>query len=260
MTFNPTITHNMARASALAYDARIEAKFKLDSQGYLSEFFDCGGTQAFVAQSDSEVIISFAGIEPSKRQDWLANVRVKQTEIRLRRYDYKGFRVHRGFYKALQQVSRPMEKLVRSVCAEGVDKIYVTGHSLGAALAQLFAFLHLERLSPQVYTFGSPRVFGRKAAKEYNYKIGGSSWRFQNHRDIVTRIPTFFRYRHAGRLCYFTADGTLIHDPGVVARVKEWFKSHSSKAMRLAGSPPDHSVDEYVRLTSELVVGREAYI
>lgn len=251
MNFNPTTAHSMSLAADLAYDSPMEVAYRLNERGYkLSEFFNAGGTQAFIAQSESNVIVSFRGTEPNRIKDWI-------TDIKLRKKNVNGLKVHRGFYAAKQAIGYPMEVLVREICASGVENIFVTGHSMGAALAVCFAFFNLKRLNPHVYLYGCPRVFGWRAAKEFNYELGGNTWRFVNHRDIVTRIPAWlWGYRHVGRMVYFTADGTLIHEPSMTRRIKEWFKSHS-RINRLVDSLSDHNVDNYVRLTAGLGSGEK---
>ncbi len=250
MTYNPTIAHMMARASALAYLSRLEVSYRLDEWGYkLVEFFDVEGTQAYIAESDDAVIVAFRGTEPSKLKDLVA-------DIKLRKIDVDGLRVHLGFHAALKQVSAQMAELMWNINTIDQKQLYMTGHSMGAALAALFSIRNYP-CKPHVYLYGCPRVFGRRAAKEYNYILGGNTWRFVNHRDIVSRIPSpWWNYRHVGRMVYFASDGTRIHEPSMTRRVKEWFKN-PNPFVRLADSLSDHSVDEYVRLSAELGFGRK---
>uniref|UniRef100_K3Y567 C2 domain-containing protein n=1 Tax=Setaria italica TaxID=4555 RepID=K3Y567_SETIT len=88
--------------------------------------------------------------------------------------------------------------------AENIPRwhVYVTGHSLGGALATLLA---LELSSSQMakngvifvtmYNFGSPRVGNRRFAEVYNAKVK-DSWRIVNHRDIIPTVPRLMGYCH----------------------------------------------------------------
>jgi len=88
--------------------------------------------------------------------------------------------------------------------AENISRwhVYVTGHSLGGALATLLA---LELSSSQMakngvifvtmYNFGSPRVGNRRFAEVYNAKVK-DSWRIVNHRDIIPTVPRLMGYCH----------------------------------------------------------------
>jgi C1A family cysteine protease/GH25 family lysozyme M1 (1,4-beta-N-acetylmuramidase) len=69
--------------------------------------------------------------------------------------------------------------------------VEVTGHSLGAALATLYTMenAHTERITnPMLCTFASPLVGDAKFAEVFN-ELGLSSWRIDNVRDLVTKVP-----------------------------------------------------------------------
>ena len=88
---------------------------------------------------------------------------------------------------------------------EAKRKIWMTGHSLGAALATLAADRYGNVQG--VYTFGSPRV-GDGAFKK-NFEV--EAYRIVNNKDIVTRVPPPGRYKHVGDIKFIDADGN-IHD------------------------------------------------
>jgi len=119
--------------------------------------------------------------------------------------------VHSGFLTAYDSVRNRIMALIKYAIgymdeedAETIAKwhIYVTGHSLGGALATLLA---LELSSSQmakngvifvtVYNFGSPRVGNRRFADVYNAKVK-DSWRVVNHRDIIPTVPRLMGYCH----------------------------------------------------------------
>jgi len=69
-------------------------------------------------------------------------------------------------------------------------RVYVTGHSLGAALAVLCAMdLHFMGINvSKVYTYGCPRV-GNSAFADAFQLYFGDSWRLTHWRDVVPHLP-----------------------------------------------------------------------
>ena len=92
---------------------------------------------------------------------------------------------HRGFISTLASV---YEKIKREL--DGVVNYEITGHSLGGALATIFAYVYYLDTFKQplhAFVFGSPRVFMGDVEK-YNKKI--DLVRFQNSNDAATFVPT----------------------------------------------------------------------
>jgi hypothetical protein len=192
----------LASMSQLAYDRFEDEKSpkflelltaKLRGGGFrLLETFNSPetDTQAFLAVSGDYAVLAFRGTEVTKRKDFLTDARAKRI------VDIEG-RVHGGFREAYESVRPQIEKSLL-----GMDNIplYITGHSLGAALATV-ATQELEH-NPSVrgriaacYTFGSPRVGNTQYDKNFKAPI----YRMVNTTDIVTVIPLLaMGYVHIG--------------------------------------------------------------
>jgi|LauGreDrversion4_2_1035121.scaffolds.fasta_scaffold09051_8 hypothetical protein len=97
--------------------------------------------------------------------------------------------VHRGFYNIFEKIYPDLKKHLDNI----TKKIFLTGHSLGAALAVLCS-AHFRHKNPLLITFGSPRV-GAKSFIDYVSK-DVEHIRWENTNDIVCYYPFF--YRHFG--------------------------------------------------------------
>lgn len=172
------------------------------------KYFDGKSTQCFVAGNTDFAIVAFRGSEARLRQgdndprhviaDWLADL-----DFLPEPWDHGG-KVHRGFKSALQEVWPDLEEYIASLQKKN-RKIWITGHSLGAALATLAADRYGNIQG--VYTYGSPRVGDRDFKKDFNV----NAYRFVNNSDIVTKVPPANVYCHVGELKYIDNEG-IIHD------------------------------------------------
>jgi predicted lipase len=110
-------------------------------------------------------------------------------------------RVHAGFKLAYQGVAQDIEE---SVLQLKDLPLYITGHSLGAALATVATqtLEHNPRIREIIaacYTFGSPRV----GNSEYDIEFKSPIYRVVNTTDIVTVIPLLaMGYIHIGDVRY----------------------------------------------------------
>lgn len=194
----------LAEMATLVYADPPFAETFLDRAGFASyRFFSGNSTQCYVADAGDFAVAAFRGTETRPRGDGgfepvLADI-MTDVDIRLVSSGRSG-KVHKGFRNALEEVWGELMPHLEKLAADG-RLIWLTGHSLGAALATLAA----DRLSgvQGVYTFGSPRVGDRKFADGY----GASIYRFVHRYDIVCRLPPSPPYAHVGELHDIGADG-----------------------------------------------------
>ncbi len=213
--FEPKITYSLkdalalALASALAYADEGEISDAAAEWGLPKcSFISREGTQVFVAANADIVVVAFRGTEPGEREDWL-------TDVNFPTLPGPAGEVHRGFLAALNSVWIDVHEGIRSLC-DRKQGVWLTGHSLGAALATLAAArLELQQRDPigGLYTFGSPRVGDGEFRRAADSRFLPRSFRFVNHNDIVTRLPPrAFGFQHAGNVRYFDSDGKLRED------------------------------------------------
>ncbi|KAK9817845.1 hypothetical protein WJX72_003000 [[Myrmecia] bisecta] len=135
--------------------------------------------------------------------------------------------VHAGFYRtwAYNQLNqRVIEAVQKIACSKDMDReklrCYVTGHSLGGALATLAAFdiqaacPCINKLNLSCYTFGAPRTGNYAWAKEFEAAVP-NMWHIINDQDLVTRTGRLWgMYKRAGQRVIINARGDLIVRPG----------------------------------------------
>jgi len=177
-------------ACANAYRIAGEITKWASESAHEAVLFDEGDTQGFIAVHDGYVALSFRGTESDNLVDWRTDVLVRHTR------STAGGQVHRGFAAALDKV---WDKHIVPVLARYPDRhLWITGHSLGGALAVLAASRVTDR-SFSVYTFGQPRVGDAEFATACQARFGRRYFRFVHGRDIVPRVPPFTPgYRHFG--------------------------------------------------------------
>jgi hypothetical protein len=105
--------------------------------------------------------------------------------------------VHKGFQDAY---SRIRTSLFAGLAGLDYDELWVIGHSLGGALAQLLARELAMRFKlamtdgpkilcdPVLWTFESPRPWCVDAVACFNQTVS-TAWLIENHADIVPRLP-----------------------------------------------------------------------
>lgn len=145
-------------------------------------------TQGFVTvrkATDTDpgmAIVVFRGTQQIK--DWITNFDSATVDVTSCREDSNTVvgKVHRGFNRAYSSVHEQIKTLL-----EGDEDLplYITGHSLGGALATL-ATWHMpgEKLAA-CYTFGAPRVGDTGLLKHYRTPI----YRIVNGADPVPLVP-----------------------------------------------------------------------
>jgi pimeloyl-ACP methyl ester carboxylesterase len=203
---NPGDPHNallLAEACNLAYLNEPEgvAGFR-DLLGLSARLISADNTQAYVAENDQVVLVAFRGSQaPSTLdglKDWLltnANNYLILPEGRIGT-DFAaagvGCRFHRGFLEALDEIWEALLGAVTKALESGERPLWITGHSLGGALALLAAW-RLQRSFVTVHsviTFGAPMIGNEAAARAFEQEFSGKIFRYVNLEDPVPLLPS----------------------------------------------------------------------
>eukprot|EP00756_Hemistasia_phaeocysticola_P057118 Hpha_TRINITY_DN33751_c0_g1::TRINITY_DN33751_c0_g1_i1::g.25157::m.25157 len=163
-------------------------------------------------------------------------------------------RVHKGFLRAFESVGPELLARLRVVIeAHPRHELVVTGHSLGGAVAILFAcsVRHALGISPTVYTYGSPRVGNVTFRERYNWMVP-DTFRIVNENDIISTLPwaVFGYYVHCGKEVAIDKKGTLIIEPSFMERflTPTKVKPHTgglSLQCRQSANVADHQMNRY---------------
>jgi triacylglycerol lipase len=225
-SFSTANAQILAQAAAVAYDTPDRCARWANVSGFTGafDFFDNHDTQGFVAESGDAIIVAFRGTQPNRPMDWFVDFRATSCD-----WDNDAGKVHSGFYTALRKVWGVTlangEVLPKRLVNRGNKTIWITGHSLGGALAELCAAqaLFVSKIPVQgVYTFGQPRVGSRDFADALNAKLGSGIFRFVNDRDIVPRVPLFsMGFCHYGSQRFFDHAGESTVADSAVETLKE---------------------------------------
>ena len=151
-------------------------------------------TQGYVALSDTHVLAAFRGTE--SLPDWLTNLQAVKDPG-----PWKNTKVHEGFQDSFMASALQIGEIIgRNLAAD--HQVWLTGHSLGGALAVLLAATLLESGLPVhgLYTFGAPRVGDKKFARALDTSLQGvaANWRVVNVDDLVPHVPPESFFSHAG--------------------------------------------------------------
>jgi triacylglycerol lipase len=177
-----------AQIAEITYSNPKDSKNKFKELGYtIVEFFDIDGAQAYLLKGIDSHVLSFRGTEVTEKSDVLADLKAGKN------IEPCGGKVHVGFKGEINKVWPSIEKALINI-----DSLYVTGHSLGAAMATIAASRMQSKIIALI-TFGSPRVGNQEFVNSCFVK----HYRVQNNCDDVTKVP--FRvmgFRHHGQHVY----------------------------------------------------------
>ena len=194
--------------------------------------------------SDSkDVLIACRGTEPTAINDVLADLKMFPVKHHI------AGRVHRGFYAEYDKVIPGIKEALKKHDKKGNKTVWVTGHSLGGAMAVLVA----AELQPSggLHTFGQPRVGNKAFLKSLD---GIKYYRYRNNNDIVTAVPpSWLFFRHGGVLRYINTYGNI--RPATWAqRFKDKCRGYwqALKSFNLIDGFADHNMGAYHEFISNM--------
>ncbi|MDF1567350.1 MAG: lipase family protein [Spirochaetaceae bacterium] len=187
--------------------ARLAAKL----EGYDQfRFFQGKGTECMVFWNEETVVVAFRGTELNSLSTFheiITDLNTIPTDFHL------GGKVHRGFLKGLHEIRDGKDGLnqaISTLIKEKPDRpLWITGHSLGGALATL-CFAETPDAAG-LYVYGAPRVGDREFVA---LTEGRPAWRVEHGNDPIPMVPldvpsAGFGFRDVGELVFIDRDGNL---------------------------------------------------
>ena len=226
--YEPQKAYKMMRLSGVAYSNNAQ-KFLTKAFGSSESFQNvtqvfkacpgkafCSGFTA-VLHTSKAVVVAFRGSENFKQVTKGILVTLSSATMKLS----PGGKVQAYFKNAFDLVWPELKpKMYQLIERYPNYKIWVTGHSLGAALASIASTIiaferKADRHRIELYTFGQPRVGDYSYAKKHD-ELVKASWRVVHRLDIVVHMPSckevfkgtgciglgFFPYHHGTEIFY----------------------------------------------------------
>lgn len=150
-----------------------------------------------ISETNKRICVIFRGSE--SRADWYYDLQVIKKDLG------DNIRVHQGFYNQLYK-NNNYDKITNVVVDLLKQKqyydyqVYITGHSLGAALSTLYGYQLSKNIHQEIVvaSFASPRVGNAAFREDFDDRNNLTHYRFTNNRDIVTAAPMIY-YQHVGQ-------------------------------------------------------------
>lgn len=241
------------------------------------QIVNIGSTLAIVEYDTvlQSIVVSFRGSKDWI--NWFDNLQWAQTAPW---YTVPHVKVHRGFWQAYMRIRKKLPAAITSVIQANRETIMespeskgdgvagrdvpvtVTGHSLGGALAMLFALdsvltktmKKLKFSVASVVTFGAPRVGNLQFVNLFNSNIP-NMWRVIHTNDIIPLVPEkkmpcltpsrYHHFEHAGTLHVFDPDFqtlSLVCTPGKAHPECDNYDSSVANRLRLLNSIQSHLI------------------
>lgn len=214
---DPKNAQYLANACDFAYLSEAQggpAKYQSEL-GLSARLVSADNTQAYVGTDDNNIVVAFRGSEAPTTldglKDWFLtnadNLLIQPTGLLSTEFLAAGVgaRWHQGFVNAITEVWEPLFAEVAARQKEKERCFWITGHSLGGALAMLAAWLFFRRtmMPHQVYTFGAPMVGNKVVAGAFEREFGNKISRYANGPDPVPLLPMMSlaanEFVHAGK-------------------------------------------------------------
>ena len=195
---DPRNAQFLCRACQLAYLPEAEGvKGFRDDLGLAAKLISVDNTQVYIAESPDHIVVAFRGTENPTSidglKDWLLTDAMNLLVVPEGRLGHDlsaagvGAKFHKGFVDAIAEIWEPLREDVEGRMKKSDRPLWITGHSLGGALALLAAWLLKRRFIAihQIYTYGAPMIGNQKASDAFNKEFKGQIFRYVSGIGII---------------------------------------------------------------------------
>lgn len=151
-----------------------------------------------VVKCKDKIIVSYRGTENYNIQELTTDVHFSQSQMKFG--DEKAY-IHAGFKSEYERSKKNRDAILDELNKDRKIPIIYTGHSMGAALAQIAALdgtLNNNEKNIKSIVLAGPRVFSNNGAKLYNKHLGENTLRIVKENDPIPKILPKGIYSHAG--------------------------------------------------------------
>lgn len=200
---DPRNARFLARAADLCYFNQPQGGQALrDQLGLEAQLISVNHTQAYICHNDQHLVVAFRGTESpisiDGLKDWFLTNAVNLLILPEGRLgtDFVaagvGAKFHQGFIEALASIWDPVRTAVKDEVKKNDRPLWLTGHSLGGALALLAGWLFLRNTIDvhQIYTFGGPMIGNDVASQAINREFPNKIFRYIDFQDPIPKLPT----------------------------------------------------------------------
>ncbi len=255
--FDINLAVRLAEASKLAYqsDDDIITKLKMEGFDHVYPFEEdlSRGFSAFDLEKRN-ALLSFRGTD---------NFKNLITDLKFIKVNYTWGKVHKGFYLALADAYNELIKFANEVTRLQIQDVYITGHSLGGALAMMTAAeftVQGKKFPMRLYTYGQPKVGNTEFAQMFDTHFQKLAWRVVNGKDPIPELPPkSFSYQHCGAIKHIIHTAASNFDSSEAIQlvdtqqplltneelekiIQEW-----ETGKGIPWKAKDHRIDEYMR-------------
>lgn len=194
-----------AKASSAAYGDLSRMRYISSVNGSIKEFdHSIHGAYAQVSFGGFGALIAFRGTNVTEVTDLIADVSILPS--------ISGF--HSGFSAYVDFLLSDIEGWLDNVLTTNPRAhVTITGHSMGGAMAQIYAFRFVEKYHrlPLVFAFDSPACMTSSKAAQFD-RTFTQSWRVYIHGDPIVKILNWV-FQHTARMAEISSDGRIQYEP-----------------------------------------------
>ena len=220
MSLDPSTVGNarnalfLARACEFAYLPETSGAPRFQAElGLEARLISVDNTQVYVAANDQSIVVAFRGSEAPNTLDGLKDWLLTNANNYLILPEGQsgtefaaagvGARFHRGFLDALAMIWQPLLTAVEEAQKIKERPLWITGHSLGGAIALLAAWRFQRNFLTvqEIVTFGAPMIGNDAAARAFEQEFSGKIYRYVDLNDVVPHLPSVSLLANAYQHC-----------------------------------------------------------